>query len=385
MAIKKRIDLLNFDFIFKLKIYQEVEKVKRQIRRIGLVTAGGDCPGLNAVIRGVVKTAYNDYKVEVFGIKDGFVGMVTYRGEDRGKVLTNRDASGILAAGGTILGTARGDVFQAAETTEGDYSIFKEAFSSMEIDALICTGGNGTQLMAHKLHNHGFPVVGIPKTIDNDLLETDVTFGFNSAVTIIMEAIDNLHSTAMSHHRVLVVEVMGRDVGWLALIAGVAGGGDVILIPEIPYEEKTVFDCVLERSRKGKRFSIVVVAEGVKLHNQNAPKGEIGRHLSTLIQQKTGLETRPVILGHLQRGGPPTAFDRILATQFAVKAVDLVMEGRFGEMVALQGNAITSVPISQTILDLKRVPQDHPLILSAVSVGTSFGSKEIDKCCKEIP
>jgi 6-phosphofructokinase 1 len=333
----------------------------------------------------VVKTAHNDYKVEVLGIKDGFVGMVTYRGEHRGKVLTNHDASGILAVGGTILGTARGDVFEAAKTRKEDYSIFKKAFSSMKLDALICTGGNGTQLMAHKLHTHGFPVVGIPKTIDNDLLETDVTFGFNSAVTIIMEAIDNLHSTAMSHHRVLVVEVMGRDVGWLALVAGVAGGGDIILIPEIPYEEETIFNCVKERSRKGKRFSIVVVAEGVKLRAKNAPKGEIGRHLSALIQEKTGLETRPVILGHLQRGGPPTAFDRILATQFAVKAVDLVMEGRFGEMAALQGDTITSVPISQAIRHLKFVPKDHPLIRSAVSVGTSFGSREIDKCCKELP
>lgn len=366
-----------------LSIYQKGKMVKSRIKRIGLVTAGGDCPGLNAVIRGVTKTAYNDYGVEVFGIRDGFVGMVTYRGRDRGKVLTNQDASGILSVGGTILGTARGDVFESAGTKEGDYSIFKEAFSSMKLDALICTGGNGTQLMAHKLHIHGFPVVGIPKTIDNDLLETDVTFGFNSAVTIIMEAIDNLHSTAMSHHRVLVVEVMGRDVGWLALIAGVAGGGDVILIPEIPYEEQTIFECVLDRSRKGKRFSIVVVAEGVKLHDDNAPKGEVGRHLSKLIEKETEIETRPVILGHLQRGGPPTAFDRILATQFAVKAVDLVMQGRFGEMAAFQDNAFTSVPISKAIRDLKRVPPDHPLIHSAVSVGTSFGSAEIDKCRKE--
>ncbi|MBN1902306.1 6-phosphofructokinase [Candidatus Sumerlaeota bacterium] len=353
------------------------------MQRIGIVTAGGDCPGLNAVIRGVVKTAQNDYGVEVFGIRDGFVGMVTYKGDERGKILTNRDASGILAVGGTILGTARGDVFEAAGTKEGDYSIFEEAFSSMKIDALICTGGDGTQRMAQKLHTHGFPVVGIPKTIDNDLMETDVTFGFNSAVTIIMEAIDNLHSTAMSHHRALVVEVMGRDVGWLALVAGVAGGGDVILIPETPYEEQAIFDCALERSRKGKRFSIVVVAEGVKPNDKNAPQKEIARYLSSLIEKETGIETRPVILGHLQRGGPPTAFDRILATQFAVKAVDLVMEGRFGEMAAIQGNDFVSVPISQATKGLKRVPLDHPLIRSAVSVGTSFGSREIDKRQKD--
>jgi len=231
--------------------------------------------------------------------------------------------------------------------------------------------------MADKLHSHGFPVVGVPKTIDNDLLETDVTFGFNSAVTIIMNAIDNLHSTAMSHHRVLVVEVMGRFVGWLALVAGVAGGGDILLIPEIPYEEEEIFKRVWERSKQGKRFSIVVVAEGVEPEDKTQPKCEIGRYLSELIERETNLEARPVILGHLQRGGPPTAFDRILATQFAVKAVDLVMEGKFGQMVALKGDAFVSVPMADAIRDLKYVPLDHPLIRAAISVGTSFGSKTL--------
>jgi len=351
----------------------------KQIRRVGLLTAGGDCPGLNAVIRGVVKTAQNDYGIEIFGIRDGFIGLVKYKGEERGKILTNQDTSGILAVGGTILGTARGDVFKEAGKEEGDYSSFEEAFETLNLDALICAGGEGTQTMADKLHSHGFPVVGVPKTIDNDLLETDVTFGFNSAVTIIMNAIDNLHSTAMSHHRVLVVEVMGRFVGWLALVAGVAGGGDILLIPEIPYEEEEIFKRVWERSKQGKRFSIVVVAEGVEPEDKTQPKCEIGRYLSELIERETSLEARPVILGHLQRGGPPTAFDRILATQFAVKAVDLVMEGKFGQMVALKGDRYVSVPMADAIRDLKYVPLDHPLIRAAISVGTSFGSKTLSE------
>jgi len=354
------------------------EKLNKRIQRIGLVTAGGDCPGLNAVIRAVTKTAHNDYGVEVFGVRDGFVGMVTYKGVDRGKVLTNRDASGILASGGTILGTARGDVFQAAGKEEGEYSIFEDAFSELKLDALICTGGEGTQLMAHKLYTHGFPVVGVPKTIDNDVMHTDVTFGFDSAVSIIMKAIDNLHSTAMSHHRVLVVEVMGRSAGWLALAGGVAGGGDILLLPEIPYEEEVIFKRVWDRSKQGKRFSIVVVAEGVKPQEGDVEKREIARYISTLIQRETKIESRPVILGHLQRGGPPTAYDRILATQFAVMAVDLVMKGRFGQMAAIQGNQFTSVPVSEVIKKVKRVPQDHSLIRAALSVGTSFGSAKFD-------
>jgi phosphofructokinase-like protein len=351
----------------------------KQIRRVGLLTAGGDCPGLNAVIRGVVKTANNDYGIEVFGIRDGFVGLVKYRGEERGKVLTNQDCSGILPQGGTILGTARGDAFKEAGKEQDDYSCFEEAFETLNLDALICAGGEGTQTMAHKLFSRGFPVVGVPKTIDNDLLETDVTFGFNSAVTIIMNAIDNLHSTAMSHHRVLVLEVMGRFVGWLAMVAGLAGGGDILLIPEIPYEEEEIFKRVWDRGKQGKRFSIVVVAEGVKPREKYGFQCEIGHYISELIERETKLESRPVILGHLQRGGPPTAFDRILATQFAVKAVDLVMEGKFGQMAALKGDAIVSVSMADAIRDLKFVPPDHPLIRAAISVGTSFGSMTLSK------
>ncbi|MCX7000022.1 MAG: ATP-dependent 6-phosphofructokinase [Candidatus Sumerlaeota bacterium] len=351
-----------------------------KVRRIGLLTAGGDCPGLNAVIRAVTKTAHNDYGANVIGIEDGYIGFV----EGRGRILSNRDVSGILPQGGTILGTARGNPFEAAGKKEGDYSCFVRAFDDLKIDALICTGGDGTLTMASKLYEHGFPVVGIPKTIDNDVMETDYTFGFDSAVTIIMNAIDILHSTAMSHHRVLVVEVMGRFVGWLELVAGVAGGGDVILIPEIPYEEGVIFERVLERSRVGKRFSIVVVAEGVKVRGRILGEeekgrikfGGIGAYISHLIEDATGLETRPVVLGHLQRGGPPTAFDRILATNLAVKAIDLVMEGKFGQMSAIKGNRITSVPLARAVRRLKVVPKNHYIIRSATAVGTSFGVRE---------
>ncbi len=358
---------------------------KRYTRRIGILTAGGDCPGLNAVIRAVTKCAHNDYGIGVVGIEDGYIGLV----KGSGRILTNRNVSGILATGGTILGTARGNPFGAAGKKDEDYSCFEDAFKSLKLDALICTGGDGTLTMANKLYKHGFPVVGIPKTIDNDVMETDVTFGFNTAVSIVMNAVDNLHSTAMSHHRVLVVEVMGCRAGWLALEGGVAGGGDVLLLPELSYEEDVIFERVLERSRHGKRFSIVVVAEGVKAkgnliirEEDNAESGRvrlggIGHYMSRLIEEGTGLETRPVVLGHLQRGGPPTAFDRILATRFAIEALHLVIEGKFGQMVALKGRRLTSVPIDKAVRKLKLVPKNHPLIRAAISVGTSFGRADL--------
>jgi ATP-dependent phosphofructokinase / diphosphate-dependent phosphofructokinase len=351
--------------------------VKNSIRRVGLLTAGGDCPGLNAVIRAVTKCANNDYGMDIVGIEDGYIGLV----KGMGRVLSNRDVSGILATGGTVLGTARGNPFHAAGVETDDYSCFHKAFGELDIDALICTGGDGTLTMANKLAENGFPVVGVPKTIDNDVMETDYTFGFYSAVSIIMKAIDNLHSTAMSHHRVLVVEVMGRHAGWLALAAGLAGGGDILLLPEIPFEEEEIFERVLDRSKHGKRFSIVVVAEGVSPKNKPIEKknsweerlGGVGEWLSSLIQEKTGLESRPVILGHLQRGGPPTAFDRILATGYAIKAVDLVHEQDFGKMAAMKCGVMQSAKMADVIRDIKRVPLDHPMIRSAKAVGTSFG------------
>lgn len=352
----------------------------QKIKRIGILTAGGDCPGLNAVIRAVTKSAQNIHDMDVVGIPDGFIGLA----QKKGHVLSNREVSGILATGGTILGTARGNPFEAAGYEDEDYQCFYDAFEKLEIGALVCTGGEGTMTMANKLHNHGLPVVGVPKTIDNDVLETDLTFGFDSAVSIVMEAIDNLHSTAMSHHRVIVVEVMGRHVGWLALSGGVAGGGDILLIPELDYDEDVIFKRVKDRSSHGKRFSIVVVAEGVKASGKLVgEKSEDGRIrlggiapvLSDVIEEITELETRPVILGHLQRGGPPTAFDRLLATQLAVRAVDLAAKKMFGYMSAVKGSEIAAVPIPEVVKGLKKVPPDHPLIYAAEAVGTSFGMK----------
>ena len=353
----------------------------KKIRRIGILTAGGDCPGLNAVIRAVAKKSQNDHGVEVVGIEDGYIGLA----QGRGHVLTNRDVSGILATGGTILGTERGNPFKAGGKKDGDYSGFKKAFKTLGLDALVCVGGEGTLTFANMLYQNGFPTVGVPKTIDNDVMETDVTFGFNSAVSILMQAIDNLHTTAMSHHRVIVVEVMGRHVGWLALAAGVAGGGDILILPEIPYDEDVVFERVIERSREGKRFSIVVVAEGVKASGRLVGEMEKGRIrlggisliLSEQIEQVTKLETRPVVMGHLQRGGAPSAYDRLLATELASKAVDLVMEGKFGEMSAVRGISIGSVAMARAVRKLKMVPRNHPLIRTAISVGTSFGVREL--------
>jgi 6-phosphofructokinase 1 len=361
---------------------------KGQIKRIGILTGGGDCPGLNAVIRAVTKTAQNDHGIEVVGIQDSYWGLVV---EDF-KVLRNQDVSGILNVGGTILGTSRSDPFEEAhrmgkiDSPKEDWGFIKEILQKHGIDALVAVGGDGTLRVANRAFDAGIPIVGVPKTIDNDLRSTDVTFGFNSAVTIIMNALDILHTTAMSHHRAMVVEVMGRTVGWLALYAGTAGGGDIILLPEIPYETDVIFERVRERDRTGKRFSIIVVAEGareaageMKYSGRTDGSGRkilggIGAHLADQIEEATGIGTRVTTLGHLQRGGPPTAFDRVLATQFGHAAIGLIEEGLFGHMVALRGDHIESVPLREATDGVKSVPSDHPLIAAAISVGTSFGS-----------
>ncbi len=360
---------------------------KTDIKRIAVLTGGGDCPGLNAVIRAVTKTAQNDYGIEVMGILDSYWGLVN----DDMHVLTNRDVSGILGVGGTILGTSRVDPFREGyekgilDSPDEDWDIVKAVMKKREIDALVAIGGDGTLRVANRAAEAGIPVVGVPKTIDNDIADTDVTFGFNSAVSIVMNAIDILHTTAMSHHRVMVVETMGRHAGWLALEAGVAGGGDIILIPEIPYDINEVFERVEERSRIGKRFSIVVVAEGAKPadggevysgeHDQSGREvlGGIGKHVADQIQENTGLSSRLTDLGHLQRGGPPTAFDRLLATQFGHAAINLLANGTYGHTVVFKAGAIQSSPLSQATRKQKTVPSDHPLIKAAVSVGTSFG------------
>lgn len=358
-----------------------------KIGRIGILTGGGDCPGLNAVIRAVTKTALNDHGLQVMGIQDSYWGLVS--GEIR--PLHNHDVSGILTQGGTILGTSRLDPFKEGhrlgklKSPNEDWNAVKPILKRLGIDGLVAVGGEGTLRVAARVAQAGIPIVGVPKTIDNDIASTDVTFGFNSAVSIIMQAIDMLHSTAMSHHRVMVIEVMGRTVGWLALTAGVAGGGDIILIPEIPYDLRIVCDRVRERSRVGKRYTIVVVAEGARARRAShvfsratdgsgrATLGGIGRRIAEEIEAATGLTTRETILGHLQRGGSPTAFDRILATQFGHAALELLLSGGSGRMVALRGNVIRSVPLDQATRRIKKVPRNHPLIAVGRSLGTCFG------------
>ena len=358
--------------------------------KIGMLTGGGDCPGLNAVIRAVAKNAISNYGIEVMGILDGYWGLVAGYIQP----LTNKDVSGILHTGGTILGTSRVDPFREAykrgflpSPTE-DWGYVKSILATQEIDALVAIGGEGTLGVAARMHRNGIPVVGVPKTIDNDVDETDFTFGFDSAVSIVMNALDNLHSTAMSHHRAMVVEVMGRTAGWLALYGGVAGGGDILLLPEFPYDEKILFQRVLEREKSGKRFSIIVVAEGAKPAggteifsgkddgSGRQVLGGIGKYVADRIEANTGLDARVTVLGHLQRGGGPTGYDRVLATQFGYHAMEILAQSRSGEMVALKGSTIKAVPLEKAVGKIKRVPKGHPLISAAQAVGTSFGIAE---------
>jgi phosphofructokinase-like protein len=363
-------------------------------KRMAVLTAGGDCPGINAVIRAVTKTAVNDYDMEVIGIEDGYLGLI----EARWGVLAYERVSGILTQGGTILGTSnKANPFKYPVDTGGGGIGFKDVsdqsianFEKTGASVLVAIGGDGTLNISHLLGQKGVPVVGIPKTIDNDVDCTDLTFGFDSAVSTAAEAIDKIHTTAQSHHRVMFIEVMGRYVGWLALHAGVAGGGDIILIPEIPYDSDVICEEVVSRSKRGKKFSIVVVSEGAKpcggdvvvrkvVRESTDPVrlGGVGNVLADEVESKTGLETRVTVLGHLQRGGSPTAFDRVLATRFGTEAARHAFEGNFGSMVALRGQDIVSVPISDAIGKLKSVPVDSGLMRSARSVGTCFGAKVI--------
>jgi len=358
-------------------------------KRIGILTGGGDCPGLNAVIRGVTKTAINEYGMEVIGFYDGFQGLI----ENRFTFLTFEDVSGILTQGGTILGTSNKAnpfehyIIENGKTITKDVSDETMAlYHDLGLDALIAVGGDGTMTIAGMLAEKGANIVGVPKTIDKDLMETDTTFGFDTARWVATEAIDRLHTTAQAHHRVMIVEVMGRNAGWLALESGIAGGGDIILIPELPYDINEVIRVVRQRNRFGKRFSIIVVSEGarpaggdqvVKKIVEDSPEkirlGGISHHIANQIEQATNIECRVAQLGHLQRGGTPTPLDRILATQFAVKSVELVVNGEFNKMVALKGNDIVAVPIEKVMGKQKLVPKDSSLIKVAISVGTSFG------------
>ena len=356
------------------------------MRRIGILTGGGDCPGLNAVIRAVAKGALLGHGIEVVGFNNGFKGLV----ENDAWLITEEAVSGILHRGGTILGTTNRDNPFKFAVTGADGQVryedrSRQALEHLEkwrVDCLVVVGGDGSLALGHRFAGLGVPVVGIPKTIDNDLSATDVTFGFDSAVATATDAIDKIHTTAESHHRVMVVEVMGRHAGWIALQAGMAGGGDIILIPEIPFSYDAVLAKIEERRSRGKKFSIVVVAEGAfpqggePVYQSVAGTrrlGGIGQVVATEIERRSAMESRATVLGHLQRGGTPTPFDRVLATRFGVKAVELIASGRAGEMVCLQGGVVKSVPLSEGIAELKRVDPQSEQVRAALAVGTSFG------------
>jgi 6-phosphofructokinase 1 len=337
--------------------------------KIGILTAGGDCPGINAAIRGIGKTAIVKYGMKLFGISNGFSGMITREYTE----LSEQDLSGILTLGGTILGTSREKPFKSADKNNTELkkpALIKKNYEQMGLDCLVCIGGNGTQKTASLLAGEGLNIVGIPKTIDNDVWGTDITFGFDSAVHIAAEAIDRLHSTANSHRRIMIIEVMGHHAGWIALYSGIAGGGDVILIPEIPFKEGRIAEYLLHRVENNKAYSIVVVAEGVR----NPAKGiSAAQYLSERITELTGLETRETVLGYVQRGGNPSHSDRILATRYGSEAADMIARRDFGKMVALKKNEIVSIPLSDVAGKLKLVEPDNPLVLLTKNMGTSFG------------
>ena len=333
------------------------------MKRIGVLTGGGDCPGLNAVIRAVVRASIQ-YEWDIVGIRNGWKGLV----DGEIELLTDYAVSGILPKGGTILGSSRTNPYKNPE----DLQKVKDNLKRFGIDALVAIGGDDTLGVAMKLNEEGIPVVGVPKTIDNDLSGTDYTFGFDTAISIVTEAIDRLHTTAESHHRVIVVEVMGRHAGWIATMAGIAGGADEILIPEVPFDIEEVCTHLKARYDKGKNFSIVVVAEGAKpkeggmVVTQSDEKDEFGHvrlggiahSLSREIKDRLNVDTRVTILGHVQRGGTPTAHDRVLATRFGVKAVELIRDDNFGRMAALQGDDIVPVTLKEAVSESKTVKME---------------------------
>lgn len=359
-------------------------------KTIAILTGGGDCPGLNAVIRGVVRSAILQRGWRVIGIEDGFDGLV---GEPRWRELTLESVRGILPRGGTILGTSnRGNPLAYPVLIDGENRLVDVSeqvvknFRSLGAEALIAVGGDGTLKIARRLQDMGIPMVGIPKTIDNDLRGTDLTFGYNTAVGIVTEALDRLHTTAESHQRVMVVEVMGRDAGWIALESGLAGSADVILIPEIPFDLEAVCSAIRQRKERGSRFSIVVVAEGAFARDRDKVVkvagaenlgverlGGIGAFVADEISRRMQLETRVVVLGHVQRGGTPSPFDRILGSRFGVKAVELIAQGRFGRMVSLKGRAVGDVEIVDAVDSLNRVDPGGDLVCAAEAIGIMFG------------
>ncbi len=365
------------------------------IRRVGILTGGGDAPGLNAVIRAVVKTCRIHYRATPVGIFNGFSGLV----ELNARELTREDVKGILPRGGTILGTTnRGNPFRYVwRRPDGKEEIVdatenvKANVERLGLDAIIVIGGDGTLSIAERFHReHGLPMVGVPKTIDNDISATEVTFGYATALESATSALDRLHTTAESHHRVMLLEVMGRDAGWIALGAGLAGGSHVILIPEIPFNIESVFAKFRARERRGRLFSLVVIAEGAAPQGADQVYqaedavtgwkrlGGISFSIARQIEQQTGYEVRATILGHIQRGGSPVPVDRILALRLGVEAARLALEGRFGQMVAQRGGEIVAVPLAEAIGHLKRVTPDAQLVRTAKSIGIVFGDEDPD-------
>jgi len=364
---------------------------KQSIKRLGILTRGGDCPGINAVIRAVVKTAIHEYGWEVIGIEDGFEGLIL---PNKVRPLDYYDVRGILPRGGTILGTTnRANPFHYETEIDGKHQVLDVSDEvihrahQLGLDVLIVIGGDGSLRIANELSKKGLAVVGVPKTIDNDIYGTTVTFGFDTAVNTAMEALDRLHTTAESHHRIIILEVMGRNTGWIALKAGIAGGADIILIPEIPYDINTILEKINTRSQRGAKFSIIVVAEGAKplggqpIFQEWRDLGEvrrlggIGQFLANQLREVSNANVRVTVLGHLQRGGSPSAFDRLLASRFGTMVVHLIAEGKIGYMVAYQDDEIKSISIEEAVSQQKLVPLNSDIVLTALGLDICLGEQ----------
>ncbi len=354
-------------------------------RRIGILTSGGDCPGLNACIRGVARASYSQFDAEIIGIQDGYAGLIN--GDY--KEMKESDFSGILTLGGTILGTRRTPFRNMRVIGEDQVDKVKEMkknYKKMKLDCLITLGGNGTHKTANLLSEEGLNVIGLPKTIDNDIWGTDVTFGFHTAVDIATDVIDRIHTTAASHGRCMVIEIMGNKAGWLTLYSGIAGGADVILLPEIPYDPSIVAKAIERRAENGKDFSIIAVAEGAMTINEAKMKKKeraafraetnfsgIANRLAAELQNMVGVEARAVVPGHVQRGGTPSAYDRMLSTVFGVHAARLIKEERYGQAVAMIGNTVGHNPLSEIAGKTKFVPENAQAVLAARKMGISLG------------
>ncbi len=336
---------------------------------IGILTAGGDCPGLNAAIRGVARAAMVEHGMKVYGISSGFLGLI----EKDYFEMNEGHLSGILSTGGTILGTSRFKPFKKSNNDQKEArnhpEQIKETYEELGLDCLVCIGGNGTQKTANKLAKEGLNVIGVPKTIDNDVWGTDITFGFDSAVYVASTAIDRLHTTANSHNRIMVIEVMGHHAGWIALHSGIAGGGDMILLPEIEFSKEKIINSLQSRVAQRKNYSIIVVAEGIDMGGKRGA----GHAVAKLINENIGHESRETVLGYLQRGGTPTPTDRIIATQYGTHAAKIISERKFGNMVALINNKLTEVPLDEVAGKLRLVTPEAPLVSQARSLGISFG------------